>query len=568
MSKDPLHAQLVLAEKYFLEKNLSQAEVILRSILLSSPDHSRTNELLAYALDACGDSDSAYGYLIKACSSSDASFQALYTLGGYFLARQRYFEAAGYITRSLMSRGEFFEGLHDLGLAYAGLKRYREAVNYFQKALRLNPKSFEALNNLGAALRNLGEFSESLQSLDKALQVQPKDASALLNKGVTFDTMGEFQKALFCYDEALQSSPLYLEAICNKANTLQCMRRYSEADELYELALRIAPQDADSQWNHSHLCLLRGNFELGWDKYEARWSSTDAPPYAFHGIPSLSSSENLQGKKVLVWCEQGLGDTIQFCRYIPLLRDLGAKVTLLVQPALAELLRNLDGVENLETEHAKCQAGFDFQIPVMSLPRLFKTNLSNIPLGIPYIHPDPHKVKKWSEFLGSRDRLRVGLVWSGGFRKDSPAILAVNRRRNIPFSEIAALQKVAGVDFFSLQKGDPAESEFLLEGALIWLEKNLSNPVSELHHFSDTAALIENLDLVISVDTSTAHLAAAMGKPVWMLNRYDSCWRWLLDRSDSPWYPSLRIYSQESPGDWGAVVAKVAADLKDLAKKH
>ena len=567
MSKDVLHVQLALAEKYFLEKNFSQVEVILRSILFSTPGNSRANELLAYALDAHGDSEAAYEYLTKACSRPDASFQALYTLGSYYLARQQYLEAAGYINRSLIRQGDFFEGLHDLGLAYAGLKNYREAAKHLQRALRLNPHSFEALNNLGAALRNVGEFSESLESLDKALLLQPKHPSTLLNKGVTFDTMGDFENALLCYDEALASNPAYLEAICNKANTLQCMHRYSEANELYELALKMAPQDADSRYNHSHLCLLHGNFEHGWDKYESRWDSTDAPPYAFREIPSLLSIDNLRDKKILVWCEQGLGDTIQFCRYIPLLRDLGAKVTLLVQPALVELLANLDGVGQLESEHAKCKNGFDFQIPVMSLPRLFKTDLSNIPLQVPYIHPDPHKTKKWFESLGPRQRLRVGLVWSGGFRKDAPAIWAVNRRRNIPFSVIAQLQKVTDVDFFSLQKGEPAESEFLAESPKIWLEKNLSNPVDQLHDFSDTAALIENLDLVISVDTSTAHLAAAMGKPVWMLNRYDSCWRWLLDRNDSPWYPNLRIYSQENPGDWGGVLSRVADDLTRLVKR-
>jgi protein O-GlcNAc transferase len=170
MSRDALNTQLALAEKYFLEKNFPQAEVIFRSILLSSPDHSRANELLAYTLDARGDSDAAYGYLIKACSSPDASFQALYTLGSYFLARQQYLEAAGYINRALMKQGDFFEGLHDLGLAYAGLKKYQEAVKYFQGALQLNSQSFEALNNLGAALRNIGNFSESLKALDKALQ--------------------------------------------------------------------------------------------------------------------------------------------------------------------------------------------------------------------------------------------------------------------------------------------------------------------------------------------------------------------------------------------------------------
>ena len=344
------------------------------------------------------------------------------------------------------------------------------------------------------------------------------------------------------------------------------MRRYKEANALYIKVLEIAPDDADSRYNHSHLLLQSGNFALGWDKYESRWQSTDAPPYPFGEIPLLGSIENIKDSKVLIWAEQGLGDTIQFVRYVALVSSLGAKVTLLVQPDLLTLLKNIEGPKEVVCRRNQDEA-FDFQIPLMSLPRLFKTDSFNVPANIPYLFAAPEKSKDWKKKLSSDVCLKVGIVWSGGFRKDFPSLWAVNHRRNIPFEKIAALQTVQGVSFYSLQKGEPAESEFLRDREAIWTEHNLSNVANELVDFSDTAGLIDNLDLIVSVDTSTAHLAAAMGKPVWILSRYDSCWRWLLDRLDSIWYPTVRLYNQKSPGDWDTVLSLVARDLGDLVKK-
>ena len=555
---------LALAEQYLTEKNFISAEVCLKTILQTDSENPRANELLAYLLSGRGEQDLALKHLSLACESPHCSRQALYSFGGYFLAQQQYLEASHYLERSLKTGGNFFEGLHDLGLANIGLKRFDEAAQYLRQALDLNPQSYEAFNNLGAALRNLGEFSESLNYLDAAIKANPSDAGAWLNKGVTFDSMGDFVSALDCYDEALRIKPTYLEAICNKANALQFMRRDDEAEALYMRAIELSPQDPDSHYNYSHLCLLKGDFKLGWEKFEARWHSVDAPAYLPGAIPLLSSMQNLSNKKVLVWAEQGLGDTIQFCRYVALLSHLGAKITLLVQHALAELLQDLAGVEQLEVDYPKNLAEFDFQIPLMSLPLLFKADLSNIPVNIPYILPNSEKVEYWKGQIGKKDRLKVGIVWSGGFRKDSPSLWAVNSRRNIPFSKIAVLQDVEGVDFYSLQKGEPAESEFLEEGAQLWPRANLVNLAPMLSDFSDTAALIENLDLVITVDTSTAHLAAAMGKPVWILNRFDACWRWLKERTDSPWYPSAQLYRQRNSGDWSELMTRVVTDLQAL----
>jgi hypothetical protein len=228
------------------------------------------------------------------------------------------------------------------------------------------------------------------------------------------------------------------------------------------------------------------------------------------------------------------------------------------------LLAGLEGVDRIVVQ-GDTPPEFDFQCPLMSLPLAFQTTLSSIPADIPYLRSCEEKSLYWREKLGNgQQRLRVGLVWSGGFRHDQPELWAVNKRRNIPLVKLAAL-KHPDVEFYSLQKGQPAESELSDAISGGWNGPPIADHTSLLHDFSDTAALIENLDLVISVDTSTAHLAAAMGKPVWILNRFDTCWRWLLDRTDSPWYPTVRLYRQERREDWDAVVGNIRRDLALLA---
>jgi hypothetical protein len=254
-----------------------------------------------------------------------------------------------------------------------------------------------------------------------------------------------------------------------------------------------------------------------------------------------------------------LGDTIQFCRYATLVAQLGATVLLEVQSPLLELLSGLEGVCQVVAE-GETVPPFDYHCPLMSLPLAFRTTIGTIPAHIPYIIAEPSKAAYWQTKLGEHHKPRVGLVWSGGFRPNHPEIWEINERRNIPLELIARIN-LPEFDFYSLQKGDPAESELLLREQEVWPETNLFNFAHELNDFSDTAALIENMDLVISVDTSSAHLAAAMGKPVWILNRYDNCWRWLLDRDDSPWYPTVKLYRQQRLGDWVSVLEQVRTDV-------
>jgi hypothetical protein len=334
--------------------------------------------------------------------------------------------------------------------------------------------------------------------------------------------------------------------------------------ENYDQSTAINPGFIDAYWHKALIQLSYGDFMSGWENYESRWFKSNPVHLRYDNIPRLENLNNIKGKKILIWAEQGLGDSIQFCRYIKLLNDLGAIVTFLVPIPLLEVLSQLKQLCTL-TANYDSQSIFDFHSPLLSLPLLFSTEITSIPAEIPYITARPEKIKKLGESVLASQNLKVGLIWNGGFRVGAPELWAVNKRRNIELDQISALKDIAGVDFYSLQKGDPAESELAARKNQVW--PSLINCAHLLNDFADTAALMECLDLIISVDTSSAHLAGALGKPVWILNRYDSCWRWLRGREDSPWYPTAKIYQQKQPGNWGEVIARVKIDLNALAQK-
>ncbi len=305
--------------------------------------------------------------------------------------------------------------------------------------------------------------------------------------------------------------------------------------------------------------LLNGRYEEGWREFE--WRKRIRIPLGSRPFsePLWLGEQDIAGKIILLHSEQGLGDTIQFCRYAELVSNLGVRVILEVPKSLMRLFEGLCSSPEL-IEVGSQLPFFDFHCPLMSLPLAFKTTLSSIPANIPYLKTDTDRVLFWNGRLGHKNKPRVGLVWSGGFRPDQPQVWSVNKRRNIPLAKFASFAGL-DIDFYSLQKGEPAESELTALKRDNWGGPNIIDLTGELIDFSDTAALIQNLDLVISVDTSTAHLAGALGKPIWILNRFDTDWRWLLDRTDSPWYPTVKLYRQEKAGDWDEVVQRVRGDL-------
>ena len=542
---------------------LDEARASYDKALALKPDYAEAYYNRGNALLDLKRLDEALASYDKALALNPDYTEAYYNRGNLLRDFKRLNEALASYDKVLTLKPDYAEAYNNRGIALLYLKRLDEALASCDEALALKPDYAEAHNNRGSALLYLKRLDEALASCDRALALDPHYAEACYNRGIALRDLMRPDEALASYDKALALNPDFLDAYLNRGNVHIELGNLDAAIADYDRALVIRPDFADAYLSKSLALLLVGDFDKGWELYEWRWLSGKTVPIHRYGArPLWLGVESLKNKTILLHSEQGLGDTIQFCRYATLVARLGATVLLEVQPPLLELLRGLEGVCQLVAEGDPLPP-FDYHCPLMSLPLAFRTTLGTIPADIPYIKADPSKVAYWHTKLEAHTKPRVGLVWSGGFRPNQPEVWVVNERRNITLELIARINSPE-FDFYSLQKGEPAESELLRRKQEVWPHTNFFNFAQEINDFSDTAALIENLDLVLCVDTSTAHLAAAMGKPVWILNRYDSCWRWLLDRDDSPWYPNVKLYRQQRIGDWESVLGQVKTDLSKL----
>ncbi len=454
------------------------------------------------------------------------------------------------------------------GTALLELGDAQGALESFDRAVALQPDAASAHAARGRALRTLGRQEAALASYDCALSMNGADARTLSDRGVVLEELGRFDLALASFDQAIAIQPELAEAHCNRGIALRDLNRLQAALASFDRAIAIDRDFARAHFNRSMTLLADGRFDEGWAALEWR-SKTGYGPSIGDWIGDAHlwlGDEALEGRTVLLLSEWGLGDTIQFCRYASLVAARGARVILAVPRPLVNLLASVPGVAQVVTEGDPLPR-FDYYCPMLSLPLAFKTTVANVPSQVPYLRSGEERVHRWRSKLGEPDKLRVGLVWSGGFRASQVELWPVNSRRNLPLAQFADLRH-PDIAFYSLQKGQPAESELSELVARGWDGPHLIDFTGELNDFADTAALIEHLDLVISVDTSTAHVAGALGKPVWILNRFDSCWRWLTNRDDSPWYPTSRIYSQARPGDWSSVVGRVRADLGEILRRR
>jgi hypothetical protein len=343
------------------------------------------------------------------------------------------------------------------------------------------------------------------------------------------------------------------------ATSLYHLGRTSEAEASYRTALRLRPETLEWHWALGLALLLAGKFEEGWKEFEWHWQTQrrmglgrDSP------VPSWNG-ESIGDRVILLIADEGHGDTLQFCRYVPQVASRGGRIILAVQPPLVRLLSRLPGVSETVTDRGFKPSSFDLWCALMSLPHALRTTLETIPATTPYLTADPPDVVHWRDRLAGLAGLRVGLCWAGG-RSGRLSQLVVDRRRSITLDALASLGEVSGVQFISLQKGPPAAQAAHPPHGM-----TLHDFTEDLHDFAETAALIDNLDLVISVDTAVAHLAGALGKPVWLLNRFDTCFRWSRDEDDSPWYPSLRQFRQPTAGDWHSVISRARGALQHLA---
>jgi tetratricopeptide (TPR) repeat protein len=502
--------------------------------------------------------------LISITKNTNCTYESLYFLGNLYLESGNLLEAIETFGKALQ-KNQTYEANFQIGFAFIQMNDFKKAIHFFNNALKILPDGIEALINIGAAYRSIGECKKSLEYFDSALKIAPNEASLWLNKGVALAAMGQFEDAIFNYSEAIRINKNYLEAYSNKGNAEIALGLFNTAHQSFQAALRISPGDIDTISNYSVLKLAEGNFTEGWRDYEARFDCQEKIFNPFSSIPRLSTLQHIENKRILVWAEQGLGDSIQFYRYLYELESFTRNITFVVQGELVELFKNQKLNIKIVGFGEVTNSDYDLQCPLMSLPLLFKTDKSSIPSVTPYITSDIHKKAYWSETLSKYSGLKVGLTWSGGYKKD-PNLWAMNERRNVPFSNFYRLLNLHTINYFCLQKGHGLESIEFVDRGLSCSADNFHDYSGELHSFSDTAAFIDNLDLVISVDTSVAHLTGALGKPIWILNRFDSCWRWLINRTDSPWYSTAKIYNQSHPNEWTTVINTIEKDLIELSK--
>ncbi len=438
--------------------------------------------------------------------------------------------------------------LLEQALALHSKGQITEAGNLYLQVLAQEPQNADALHMLGMVCMATDQPDRALALLDRARALKPEDAARLGNRASVLYFLGREAEALALYDAALAADPDFAPTWRNRGVVLYAARRFEEARADLDRARAMMPDDPSAMLESAFLHLHLGDFARGWAEYEARWHTGLAMPAAG---PRFTGQEDVVGRVVLLHAEQGLGDTLQFCRYAPLVAARGAVVVLAVPQPLIRLMRGLPGVARVVDIAAI--PDFDLHCPLLSLPGVFQTRLETIPADCPYLAADPQAAAAWRARLAPLPGLRVGLVWSGASRPDQPNAHRTNRRRSMPAAQLAPLRQVEGISLVSLQKGATDRPPGL----------PLHDWTAELGDFADTAALVAGLDLVISVDTSVAHLAGALGIPVWLMNRFDTCWRWLHDRTDSPWYPTARLFTQTRPGDWDGVVAEVVQALRE-----
>lgn len=516
-----------------------------------APNHPDILSVKGRTLVELGRPKEALACFNEAIATRPDSVEALYNSAVALERLGRAEEAMQRCERALKLDSRHAKAHATRGNALLHLKRYEEALADYARALDIEPGAVDVLCNQGTALRQLERHDAALQCYDAALAANAQCAEAWSNRGNVLQDLHRYDDALASFERALAINPKYAMAWFNRGSVLLEMLRFDDALASFDQAIAFDPNYVDAHFAQGFIHLRNGDFARGWPKYE--WRLRD--PKSEHrdrvfARPRWTGTESLDGRTILIHAEQGFGDTIQFCRYAERLADAGARVVLEVQPALRSLLASLRGPAQV-VARGEPLPDHDFHCPLLSLPFAFQTDAATIPGKTPYLQADPGQVRDWEDRLGARRSLRVGLAWSGNpeHRND--------RNRSIALAELMPLLDL-DVEWISLQKVVHERDAALLERAPI------DRFDAELRDFSDTAALIRSLDLVVSVDTAVAHLAGALDRPVWILVTHLSEWRWLSERNDSPWYPSARLFRQPAAGRWPDVIEAVRAEIAGL----
>jgi tetratricopeptide (TPR) repeat protein len=522
----------------------------------------------------------------RALSLAPDSADTLYNLGNIYQEQGRLDDAVGCFERALRLRPDAIELHNNLGAVLQDLGRLDDAVGCYRRALALRPDSVETLDNLGGALRMQGRLDEAQECFAHALALRPNRVESLIGLGLVARDRGRLDDAAACYTRVLVARPGYPPALINLGVALvelarpaeaaayhrralaaapgepeihtnlgialEHQGRYDEALACYANALALNPDNANAHFQRAHALLINGRFDEGWQEYEWRFQ---VARYDRKFRQPRWSGEPLAGKTILVHAEQGLGDTLQFARYLPALAETARRVVLEAPKPLIRLLGSLSGVDDIVAA-GETLPRFDCHAPLLSLPRTIGTTLASIPAPVPYLSAELERITAWWNRLGA-DGFRIGIAWQGNPKAP------MDRLRSIPLRSFAPLTAFSGVRLISLQRNDGLDQ---LAGLPAGMQVEVLGPEFDAgpDAFLDTAAVMMRLDLVIACDTSVAHLAGALGRPVWLLLGANPDWRWLVDRRDTPWYPTMQLFRQSVPGDWPGVIDRVATALAGL----
>ncbi len=451
------------------------------------------------------------------------------------------------------------ETYYNLGLLNHEDGNLETALKFYQKALLLKPQFPLALCNLALVHQQRKDYDQSEKCLGKVLSNSFNSHNAMLNLGLTLKLKGEYREAEKLYKEAIEAKPDFVKAYSNLAVLYHCMGELKKAEKYHEKAITLDHDFADSHWNYAITLLLTGDYLRGWKEYEWRWEAESFKETRRFPNASHWDGRQLSGKKLFVYAEQGFGDTIQFIRYMPLLANYGGEVVLEVQPALNKLLQNIPGFETIISKGEAIPLDFDYCLPLLSLPFVFRTTLDTIPKSHikntdAYIVPDQSVIHNWREKVSS-EKMKVGLCWTGNPRN------TYNSVRTCPFELLLPLLDIPNISFYDLQK-DKTDLKYQDIGRE---HPDYYDLTQDLTDFQDTAGLISALDIIITVDTSIAHLSAAMGKPTWVMVANPPDWRYGIDKMDNLWYPTMKLFRQKSPKNWKDVIDEIKLELSGVA---
>jgi tetratricopeptide (TPR) repeat protein len=561
----------------------AEAEAIYRQVLASHPNNPDAMQLLGVLAAQVGKADIAVDLIRRAIAINPRQPMYHCNLGQTYLSVGRADEAVAAFAQAIAIQPDFFQAIVNQGNAYLARGDVDQAISNYRRAIEIDPHVAETYNNLGNALRHKQQmddaisayrdaiartprlpdahynlaialkdsrrFDEAIAEFQQAIALRPNYPEALNNLGNVYQSVGRLEEAAALFRHAIALRPGFVNARNNLANVLHDELKLDDAIASYKQVMEMAPEWALPHYNYSLTLLLLGEFEQGWREHESRRKAPEIEIF-IQDFPKPSWDGNdLRGRTVLIHSEQGFGDAIQFARYLPMVAARGGRVIFQCHEELADLFKGFAGADQI-IARGQPLPEFDLHLPLLSLPLIFETNsIERIPADVPYLRANPEISQRWRQRVAPLEgTFKVGLVWSG--RTHPPG-------RSVELAALSALAQIAGVSLVSLQFGEASKQADSPPAGM-----KIASWSDDLRDFTDTAALIEQIDLLITIDTAAAHLAGAMGKPVWVLVPWKPDWRWLLDRDDSPWYPTMRLYRQPARGDFATPIQRLAADLR------